>query len=48
MLGPKNIWKTTLRENIFERTSKEVYYYHDLPTITAQDCSRKDKSERDP
>ena len=33
-------------ETFFER--KEVYYYHDLPTITAHDCSRKDKSERAP
>ena len=35
-----------LRGTFFER--KEVYYYHDLPTITAHDCSRKDKSERAP
>ena len=38
--------QTTLRVMFFER--KEVYYYHDLPTITAHDCSREDKSERAP
>ena len=45
-IGAEKHVKNDMRGTFFER--KEVYYYHDLPTITAHDCSRKDKSERAP